>query len=101
MAQRVGRGIAILFHDRGIRRGLVVSSMPRPHVTPGKEPVPIVQEAGWAPGPVWTDGKSRPRRDFFLLISNRYNVVHSGSCHFLIPPVLAHDSTSENPLWFF
>jgi hypothetical protein len=21
--------------------------------TPGKEPVPIVQEAGWAPGPVW------------------------------------------------
>jgi hypothetical protein len=27
---------------------------------PGKDPVPIVQEAGWAPGPVWTDGKSRP-----------------------------------------
>ena len=22
--------------------------------TPGKDPVPIVQEAGWAPGPVWT-----------------------------------------------
>ena len=21
---------------------------------PGKEPVPIVQEAEWAPGPVWT-----------------------------------------------
>jgi len=21
--------------------------------TPGKDPVPIVQEAGWAPGPVW------------------------------------------------
>ena len=21
---------------------------------PGKNPVPIVQEAGWAPGPVWT-----------------------------------------------
>ena len=20
---------------------------------PGKDPVPIVQEAGWAPGPVW------------------------------------------------
>ena len=29
----------------------------------GKDPVPIVQEAGWAPGPVWTDGKSRPHRD--------------------------------------
>jgi len=22
--------------------------------TPGKDPVPIVQEDGWAPGPVWT-----------------------------------------------
>ena len=28
---------------------------------PGKDPVPIVQEAGWAPGPAWTgEGKSRP-----------------------------------------
>jgi hypothetical protein len=27
---------------------------------PGKDPVPIVQEAGWAPGPVWKGGKSRP-----------------------------------------
>jgi hypothetical protein len=30
----------------------VVSSTPRPHFTPGKDSVPIVQEAGWAPGPV-------------------------------------------------
>jgi hypothetical protein len=30
-------------------------STPRPgRFTPGKDPVPIVQEAGWAPGPVWT-----------------------------------------------
>ena len=29
----------------------------------GKDPVPILQEAGCAPGPVWTDGKSRPHRD--------------------------------------
>ena len=28
--------------------------MPRPLFTPGKYPVPIVQEVGWAPGPVWT-----------------------------------------------
>ena len=28
--------------------------MPRPgRFTPGKDPVPIVQEAGWAPGLVW------------------------------------------------
>ena len=41
----------------------MVSSTHRPHFTPGKDPVPILQEAGWAPGPVWTGGKSRPHRD--------------------------------------
>ena len=41
----------------------MVSSTPRPHFAPGKDPVPILQEAGWAPGPVWTGGKSRPHRD--------------------------------------
>ena len=41
----------------------MVSSTPRPHFTPGKDPIPILQEAGWAPGPVWTGGKSRPHRD--------------------------------------
>jgi len=30
---------------------------------PGKEPVPILQEAVWAPGSVWTGGKSRPPWD--------------------------------------
>jgi hypothetical protein len=32
----------------------VVSSTPRPQFTLGKDPVPTVKEAGWAPGPVWT-----------------------------------------------
>ena len=63
MAQRVGRGIALLFHDRGTRRGWVVSSTPRPHFTLRKDQVPIVQEAGWARGTVWTGGKSRPHRE--------------------------------------
>ena len=63
MAQRVGRGIALLFRDHGTIRGWVVSSTPRPHFTPGKDPVPILQEAGWTPGPVWTGGKSRHHRD--------------------------------------
>jgi len=63
VAQRMGRGIALLFHDRGTRRGWVVSSTPRPHFNPGIDPVPILQEAGWAPGPVWSGGKSRPHRD--------------------------------------
>jgi len=63
MAQRVGRGIPLLFHDRDTRRGWVVSSTPRPQFTPGKDPVPIVQDAGWAPGKVWTGGISRPHRN--------------------------------------
>jgi len=63
VAQRVGRGIALLFHDRGTRRRWVVSSTARPHFTPGKDPVPILQDAGWAPGTIWAGGKSRPNRD--------------------------------------
>ena len=63
VAQRLGRGITLLFHDRGTRRGWVVSNTLRPHFTTGKDPVPILQEVGWAPGPVWTGGKSRPHRD--------------------------------------
>ena len=41
----------------------MVCSTPRPHFNPMKGQVPILQEAGWAPGPVWTGGKSRPHRD--------------------------------------
>jgi len=43
VAQRVGRSIALLFHDCGTRMGWVVSSTSRPHFTPGKDPVPIVR----------------------------------------------------------
>jgi len=38
VAQRVGSGIALLFHDRGTRRGWVVSSTPRPHFSPRDRP---------------------------------------------------------------
>ena len=34
--------------------GWVVRVTPRPLFTPRKYPVPIVQDAGWAPGPFWT-----------------------------------------------
>jgi len=40
------RGIALLFLDHGTRRG------------EGSDPVPIVQEAGWASGPVWTGAEN-------------------------------------------
>ena len=35
VAQRVSRGIALLYHDRGTRWLLVISSTPRPHFTLG------------------------------------------------------------------
>jgi len=63
VAQRAGRCIALLFRDRGTRSGWEVSSTSRPHFTPGKDPVHILQEDVWAPGPVWTGGKSHPHWD--------------------------------------
>ena len=42
----------------GSRRGWGVSITPRPLFTPGKDQVAILQEAGWAPGPVWTGAKN-------------------------------------------
>jgi hypothetical protein len=38
--------------------GWGVSVTPRPLSTPGKYPVPIVQEAGWDPGPVKTGAEN-------------------------------------------
>ena len=43
---------------KGTRSGWGVSVTPRPLFTPGKDPVVIVQEAGWAPGPVWTGAEN-------------------------------------------
>jgi hypothetical protein len=42
-----------------IEGGEGVSVTSRPLFTPGKDPVPIVQEAGWAAGPVWTGAENR------------------------------------------
>jgi len=52
---------------------------------PGKDPVPILQDAGWTPGPVWTGEKSRPHRDS---IPDR--PVHSQSLYRLNYPVHTH-----------
>ena len=46
VAQRMGRGIALPFHDRGTRSRWVVSSMPRPHCTPGKTRYPFCGRLG-------------------------------------------------------
>jgi len=60
-AHRGSRGIALLFLDHGTRRGWGVSVTPQPLFAPGKDPVPIVQEVGWAPGPDWTGKENLAR----------------------------------------
>ena len=52
-AHRGSKGIALPFHDHGTRRGEVSASHPG-RFYPRENPVPSVQEAGWAPEPVWT-----------------------------------------------
>jgi hypothetical protein len=52
-AQRVDRGIAVSFPTSG------VWSASRPgRFTPMEDPAPILQEAGWASGTVWTYAKN-------------------------------------------
>ena len=62
VAQRVGRGIALLFHDRGTRRVVSVQQHAPAALYLGKDPVPILQEAGWAPGPHRDSSPDRPVR---------------------------------------
>ena len=56
-AQRGSRGITLLFLDHGTRRGEGSASRPAA-LYAGKDPVPIVRETGWAPGPVWTGAEN-------------------------------------------
>ena len=51
--------------------GWVVNSMPRPFHLQEKDPVPIIQEAGWDPEPVWAVAENlAPGRDLILGPSN-------------------------------
>ena len=58
-AHRGSRGTALLFHDHGTRKGVrgqrhsLIALYP-----PQKDPVPILQEDGWVPGPVWTGAEN-------------------------------------------
>jgi hypothetical protein len=41
-----------------LERGEGSASCPSHSLPLGKDPAPIVQEAGWAPGPVWTGAEN-------------------------------------------
>jgi len=53
-AQKGNNVIAVLSFYFGARWGWVVKTTPRPLYPRQSDPVHIVQEAGWRPGPVWT-----------------------------------------------
>ena len=55
VVQRVGRGIAPLFHDHGTRRVWVVNSTPRPYFTPGQTRYPLYRRLG---GPQGRSGRA-------------------------------------------
>ena len=42
----------------GAKWGWVVNVTPRPLYSREKDPVPIVHEDGWVPGPVWTGAEN-------------------------------------------
>jgi len=60
VVHRVGRGIALLFYDRGTRRGEWSAARPGCTLPPGNTRYLFYRRLG---GPVWMGGKSRPRRD--------------------------------------
>ena len=66
VAQRVGRGIALLFHDRGTRRGEWSAARPGRTLSPGKTRYPFYRRlggprglSGWAENLVPTGIRSR------------------------------------------
>ena len=56
--------------------GVGSASRPGRSLPPGKDLVPIVQEAGWAPGPVWTGAENLASPGFdhrtFQPVASRY-----------------------------
>lgn len=52
-AQTLSRAIALLFFNLSVRCGCVVNVMPRSLYPRDRDPVPIVQQVGWALGSVW------------------------------------------------
>jgi hypothetical protein len=78
----------------GTRRGWGVSVTPWPLLTPGKDPVPIVQEAGWAPGPVWTGAENLAPTG----IRSPDRPARSQSLYRLSYPVHGQTSAVFNPL---
>ena len=69
--------------------------------TPGKDPVPIIQEAGWAPGPVWMGAENlvptgirspdRPARSKSL-----YQLSYPGLIYSILLPKKIHSTLTSS-----
>ena len=93
-AHRGSTGIDLPFRDHGTRRGWGVSVTPRPLFTPGKDPVPFVQEAGWAPETVWTGAENLPTTG----IRSTDRPARSQSLYWLHYP--AHNTSKQTRKYF-
>jgi len=60
VALSVGRGFSV---TAALEGGEWSAEHPGRTLPQGKDSLPILQEAEWSSGPVWTGGKSRPHRD--------------------------------------
>ena len=78
--------------------GWVVNTTPRPLYQRERDPVPIVQEAGWAPGPERRVGKSRLPTG----IRSPDRLVHTESLYLLLYPAPnRYQNIGENLLFHF
>jgi len=54
-------------------------------------PVPIVLEAGWAPGPVWVGEKSRPTEIFLNITMALLSLIQFVQCLVYTAVLTSHD----------
>ena len=58
-----------LLSTSALKMGVVGQRHAPAALPPGKDPVPIVQEAGCTPGPVWTGAENLARNESLYLLS--------------------------------
>jgi hypothetical protein len=79
-AQKVDSGLVLSFRDLGDRTGVWLASRPG-RFTTGKDPVTIVQEAGWTPG--LENGAIPKRRETSINISSVTIQKAKTSCNWI------------------
>jgi len=101
-AQRVGRGIALLFHDAGNRRGWVVSSTPQPHFTPAKNHYPFYRrlggpqdQCGWAENLVPTGIRSQTVQAIFSCYTELSHPAHTHTHIYIYIYILTRNTWSS------